>query len=1229
MSDFISFKRGECPVCSGIKKGCRESTTSKMVFCRSSDANPSGYIFRGFDRWDFGLWQPSEAAEAFAQKSKEEQQQEQQQRRVENEHRRQQQITTQLPAVERDRYYRKILEQLPLREGDREDLQNRGFSAEQIKADGYASVEQWQEVLGAFPPNLPGLLSNGKLNSQPGYVFPVEDVNGLIVALSIRLRDGENGRYRWLTSATKKNPEGATPHLDGELPITVFEPTENQGDSIWLTEGVGIKPSLTRYRLGVPVVGASSGLFSSSPNTCQATLEKLSAKYQTKNLIIAVDAGDVKNAHVCQRWKGEFEFLQSLGYEVKIAWWGQVDKTYPDIDELEDFSTIQYISPSEFFNLGQPSTTPQGFSSSNDTPEWKNGEFAKWRNWRELTGATQINQQYIDVGLPQDNSVIAIKSGTGTAKTTQLRKWVSEWRSTESNPNYLCPGYRNSLLRQLAEILGIQHIHESDIRVMSREPGSGVAFCIQSLIKMASMEGESYADKIVILDEAMSTLRDLLVGKTVRNRTKVIEGFKRMVCEARIVIIMDATLANWGLELIKSFAPDKSVIAIENLYKGDKGRLNFLLGTMTEEVDKIKKNDRSPYFQLALEAPHPLICSDSQIFLEALDRILAATGKKVMRVDSKTIGNPEVKEFLKDSNACILLYKPQSLLYSPTAESGLDVSVKNYFSHHFGFFFGVQSVDAIIQMMGRLRDPNCEKYVWIKERVNVTENATAKSIKDLILSDISTTLSSEETLEVVIEKLQQLSNQAKGLEFDTAIQINEMANFERANLRACAREAFIEAGYEVINRMLDGNPKQTEKEKVVKEEVKVETSKLIFKAEQIPVEGEDDWKELETLKMSDNLEDRWKLENAFLRKRLPGIETTEVWTPEFIKLTKFDDRDFISHAEMFWLMQNTDVAKSQTTKRLCELSQKEKIFLPDYRSPWAKIHAMKSIGVDKFITEGAEWNENSPELKELVKLAPKHENELGVKLTSEKGRNIKYLTKLLGKLGIKLKASGKRDGVKRSRTYQIDSESFNSPPRRTTLACIELKWGDKELAKTELENAKNSALELLGGKVPQMQSEYTVEVCPLVGNIVYTNEKQWASNLREESQGDIQVLGAAVVQKSEIESLLECFPFCDSADEFTSIIEGSPLEAVEDAIALSGDQPRRKQLEMWLEAVQKPAVQDSVVSPIKISGKALRGNKHSYIGQIAQILKTCKNYYETSLGSIPRIEVERGNWSFV
>jgi hypothetical protein len=648
-----------------------------------------------------------------------------------------------------------------------------------------------------------------------------------------------------------------------------------------------------------------------------------------------------------------------------------------------------------------------------------------------------------------------------------------------------------------------------------------------------------------------------LTSKTIKRRWEVIAKFKEMLQAAEIVICLDATLADWCVEFIGKCTPNKKVEVIENTYKGKKPRLNFLLGTFTEDVSKIRKNDRSPYFKMMLEAPQTSSCSDSQIFLEGVNEIQTTEVKKVLRIDSTTTGNEITKEFLKNSNQAILDYKPQSLLYSPSAESGLDINTEGYFSHHFGFFFGVQGVDAIIQMMGRLRDSGCEKYVWIKEYGSPGEDAVMKSIKELFLDDIETTLSTEESAQLIIEKCKLLlSDSTEGFELRTTILINEMANFEKANLRACTREAFVEAGYEVCDRTLEGSTKHTEQEKEVKEEVKQERSIAIANAEQIPIDGDEDWKQLEELKMSEKLEDRWKLENAFLRKRLPGIEKSDVWGAGLVYRAKFEERDFISHCENYWLLQNPEVAKGLAVRNFAEMAHYERIFLPDYHSKWSLVHALREIGIEKFLSEGAEWHENSPELKELVKASAKHQNALAAKPTSEKGRNIKFLSKLLGKLGLKLKAESRRVGNQRVRFYRLDGTCYSDPFRVAALHSITQKW-DGTLVKLEAETAVSSANELLSEKQPQTLMQQGVEGGTLVGNM-YTIFESNVPPLEEKSQcvsdGSIS---AEVTQDDvltpaeELAELLVEFADSDSVESyemFYSLIEFSPANVIEAAI---------------------------------------------------------------------------------
>jgi hypothetical protein len=51
---------------------------------------------------------------------------------------------------------------------------------------------------------------------------------------------------------------------------------------------------------------------------------------------------------------------------------------------------------------------------------------------------------------------------------------------------------------------------------------------------------------------------------------------------------------------------------------------------------------------------------------------------------------------------------------------------------------------------------------------------------------------------------------------------------------------------------------------------------------------------------------------------------------------------------------------------------------------------------------------------------------------------------------------------------------------------------------------------------------------------------------------------------SELGQLVEALPFCESADDFASVVEDYPSEVVEDAIALLPTQPERSRLrQMW------------------------------------------------------------------
>jgi hypothetical protein len=115
-----------------------------------------------------------------------------------------------------------------------------------------------------------------------------------------------------------------------------------------------------------------------------------------------------------------------------------------------------------------------------------------------------------------------------------------------------------------------------------------------------------------------------------------------------------------------------------------------------------------------------------------------------------------------------------------------------------------------------------------------------------------------------------------------------------------------------------------------------------------------------------------------------------------------------------------------------------------------------------------------------------------------------------------------------------------------------------------------------------------------------------AGRLTESSDQPRDGLEAAVPVQSEVEALMEALPFAETLADFASIIEGSPLEAVLDAIALQDDQPRRQQLTQWLQTLSQPAATPSQAAVYTV-GQTVKVKLSSWAdwleGKISQIIE--------------------------
>ncbi len=190
------FYKGECPICDGARKDCRQNPKTGLYHCRDIDAEPKNYIFRGYDNLGFGMWADKADARTWTEEKRQERLQERQ-RRLELEKVR---LECLLSDKERDKTTREILGQLKLSPAHREALRKRGLSDAAIDSGMYRTVDPYQPLRARVDDRLAGVIRGGKslFIPAPGILCPIANEKERFVAWQTRFDDpGDLPRYLW------------------------------------------------------------------------------------------------------------------------------------------------------------------------------------------------------------------------------------------------------------------------------------------------------------------------------------------------------------------------------------------------------------------------------------------------------------------------------------------------------------------------------------------------------------------------------------------------------------------------------------------------------------------------------------------------------------------------------------------------------------------------------------------------------------------------------------------------------------------------------------------------------------------------------------------------------------------------------------------------------------------------------------------------------------------------
>lgn len=223
-----------------------------------------------------------------------------------------------------------------LLEKHRQDLHRRGLKDDQIDQGLFFSVYPQMPIPSGVPDRFPGVKNNRFQTKARGYACVAFDASGYAIGFQIRDEDpNAKSKYVWPRSHFSSHLQ------NGEMPLSV---AGQLTDGLLLTEGI-LKPRITSHNLGgIRVIGASGGNFIQTQQQLRVALGKC------RRIILCPDAGDILNRHAVLRWE-KTAALFPFTYRVEVAWWGQFSKEEKDIDELNDWTGVEFISFDNWKNL--------------------------------------------------------------------------------------------------------------------------------------------------------------------------------------------------------------------------------------------------------------------------------------------------------------------------------------------------------------------------------------------------------------------------------------------------------------------------------------------------------------------------------------------------------------------------------------------------------------------------------------------------------------------------------------------------------------------------------------------------------------------------------------------------------------------------------------------------------------------------------------------------------------